>query len=238
MTKTNKNKFDKEAKINFLKEVPILKNIPDEMLLEVCDKCVCKNFRKGELVYKKGDPPNWVYFVYSGHVAEFVGYSSSVEIIVKTRKKYDYIGEMGALIDQSYPNTAIALEAVTLLAISKEVFLKIVHNNISVMKHINEALIDRLVKSSKNIINVMYLDASGRLAFILVGLVNDKNGDIDSLIRVTHSELASTAGMARQTASLLLGEWRDQGIVETTRGGIRVLDLDRLMDIIIDSELR
>lgn len=223
---------------NFLRQVPLLDKVHKDMLLEIASKSVIRHYKKGHIVYRKGEPANWLYLVYSGNVAEFVGYSSSVEIIVKTRKKYDYIGEMGILINEPYPNAAIALENLTLVAITKEDFMQLTYTIPSIMSYINRELIDRLVNSCKNIINAMYLDAPGRLAFTLAGLVTDKNGFNNALIRVTHNELASTAGMARQTASLLLGEWRQKGIVETYRGGIMVKDIDALMDIIIDSELR
>lgn len=198
-----------------------------------------KHYKKGNIIYRKGDPSNWIYFVYSGHVAEFVGYKSSVEIIVKTRKKYDYIGEMGILVDEPYPNTAIALEKLTMIAFSKEKFLELMLVTPSIMQYINKELIDRLVNSCKNTINAMYLDASGRLAFAIVNLATDKAGYTnDTIIYVTHNELASTAGMARQTASVLIEEWRQKGILETQRGKIKIKDIYKLMDIIIDSELK
>jgi CRP-like cAMP-binding protein len=158
---------------------------------------------------------------------------------VKTRKRLDYIGEMGILGDMPYPNTAIALEKVTLVAFSKEKFMELVLSTSSILQYINKELIDRLVNSSINAINAMYLDASGRLAFALVNLATDKAGHTnDTIINITQSELASTAGMARQTASILLEEWRENGILETLRGSIKVKDINRLMDIIINSELK
>lgn len=225
--------------LNFLREIPLLKSVPKDVLESISITSAIKDYKKGSIIYKKGDPSNWVYFILTGHVAEFVGYNSSVEIIVKTRKRLDYIGEMGILADMPYPNTAIALEKVTLVAFSKEKFMELVLSTSSVLQYINKELIDRLVNSSINAINAMYLDASGRLAFALVNLATDKAGHTnDTIINITQSELASTAGMARQTASILLEEWRENGILETLRGSIKVKDINRLMDIIINSELK
>ncbi len=236
--KDNICSIDNTNIFNFLKQVPLLDKIHKDILLDIASKSVIKHYKKGDIVYRKGESSNWLYFVYSGNVAEFVGYNSSIEIIVKIRKKYDYIGEMGILINEPYPNTAIALEKLTLVSITKYDFMELASESPFILSYINRELIDRLVNSCKNIINAMYLDAPGRLAFTLVGLITDKNEFNNSMIRITHSELASTAGMARQTVSLLLGEWRQNGIVETYRGGIMIKDIDALMDIIINSELR
>lgn len=233
------NAHDDSDVLNFLKEIPLLKKVPKDMFANISLSGKVKHYKKGNIIYRKGDPSNWIYFVYSGHVAEFVGYKSSVEIIVKTRKKFDYIGEMGVLVDEPYPNTAIAIEKLTLIAFSKEEFLELMLITPSIMQYINKELIDRLVSSCKNTINAMYLDASGRLAFAIVNLATDKAGYTnDTIIYVTHNELASTAGMARQTASVLIEEWRQKGILETQRGKIKIKDIYKLMDVIIDSELK
>jgi len=217
----------------------LLSKVPKNALESISTVSTIKSYKKGGIIYRKGDPSNWIYFIFTGHVAEFVGYNSSVEIIVKTRKSLDYIGEMGILAEVPYPNTAIALERVTLIAFSKEKFLELVLTNPSVLHYINRELIDRLVNSSKNTINAMYLDAQGRLAFALVNLATDKAGHTnDTVINITQSELASTAGMARQTASMLLEEWREQEILETLRGSIKIKDINGLMHIIMNSELK
>ncbi len=223
----------------FLKEVPLLSKVPGDVLDNVSRSGVIKSYKKGNIIYRKGDPSNWIYFVLSGHVAEFVGYNSSVEIIVKTRKRLDYMGEMGILADEPYPNTSIALENVTLAAFPKEKFLEMIMGTPSILLYITKELIDRLVNSCKNTINAMYLDAPGRLAFVLVNLATDKGMNANGTeIHITQSELASTAGMVRQTASILLEEWKGRGILETLRGMIKIKDITSLTDIIMNSELK
>lgn len=224
--------------LEFLKEVPLLNKVPKSDLEDVSKVCNVKNYKRGNIIYRKGDSSNWLYFILTGHVAEFVGFHSSVEIIVKTRKRFDYIGEMGILANEPYPNTAMALENATLIALSKERFLNLIRTNPSILNYINKELIDRLVNASRSTINAMYLDSPGRLAFSLVNLATDKAGLAnDTIINVTQGELASTAGMARQTASIILEEWRGKGFIETSRGRIKIKDINTLIEIIINSEL-
>jgi len=75
---------------------------------------------------------------------------------------------MGILSNTTYPNTAIALEDTSLVAISRTSFLDTIWNSTSVCRVIIMELIDRLNNSAQNMVNSMYLEASGRLAFTLV----------------------------------------------------------------------
>ena len=99
-------------------------------------------------------------------------------------------------------------------------------------------LVERLTNSAQNMVNSMYLDAPGRLAFTLLNLMPGAGQARSGELRVTQSSLAASAGMARQTAAAILGEWRKAGWISTDRGRLSVLDLDCLLDLIMNSELR
>lgn len=236
--KTTKTKDNIDI-ITFLNEIPILKGISDQVILDLSLNSTIKHFNKRNIIYKAGEPANWFYLVYLGQIAEFVSYKGSVEVIVKTKKKFEYLGEMGILINEPYPNTSIALEKLILIGIPKDYFWKLASENLSVLQHINKELINRLVNSSRKNISTMYLDAPGKLAFTLLKLCESSSQVNDGLkIYITHNELGATAGMARQTASVLLSKWSKEGILNTSRGRIDLIDIDALMDIIIDSELK
>lgn len=168
---------------------------------------------------------------------ESVYYGSSADIIVKIRSDRDYFGEMGILANLSYPNTALALEDTTLIAVPRSYFLEVVWSNTSVCRVIIEQLIERLVNSAQNMVNAMYLDAPGRLASTIVNLTTNTQRQTMN-VRITQSALASSSGMARQTAAKILGDWRREGIISTERGRFHVHDFNRLLDIILESEIR
>lgn len=85
----------------------------------------------------------------------------------------------------------------------------------------------------------MYLDAPGKLAFTLVTLMDDiDHEEGNPTISVTQHDLAATAGIARQTASKILSEWRELGWINTIRGKIEITNLDALLEEIINSELK
>jgi CRP/FNR family transcriptional regulator len=49
-------------------------------------------------------------------------------------------------------------------------------------------------------------------------------------IRITHQEIAAELGSSREVISRILEDFSRQGIIETSRGIIEILDFDALQD--------
>ena len=49
-----------------------------------------------------------------------------------------------------------------------------------------------------------------------------------AVVHLTHQELANMIGICRQTATLFLGRFRDEGILDTGKGYIKLYDMNRL----------
>lgn len=221
---------------DFLGETPLLRQVQRKQLLSLAAKARVISFPKGSVIFRIGDQPNWLYFLYKGYITECVAYGSSMNIIVKTRKKHDYIGEMGILSGRPYPNTAMAMGDAVLIAFSKEALLDMLEMHYSVSQYIILELIDRLTGSAKKLVNTMYLDAPARLAFTIVSLSSDMAGNHHD-ISVTQNELAAASGTARQTVAKILGEWRKEGYIQTERGKLSLINPDALLEIITQYEI-
>lgn len=222
---------------DFLRTVPLFADIPEKDMDTLVSFCKVVHKKKGSLIYRKEDSSNHLYLIQTGYVMESVFYGSSADIIVKIRTNRDYFGEMGILSNHAYPNTALALEDTMLITVPQSCFLDTVWNNASVCKVIIAELIDRLLNSAQNMVNAMYLDAPGRLASTVVNLTTSTQNK-SMKVRITQSALAAASGMARQTAAKILGDWRKEGIISTERGRFCVLDFNRLLDIILESEIK
>lgn len=222
---------------SFLLTVPLLSGLSRSYLEELSTHCRMVFRKKGTVIYRKEDISNHLYIIKSGCIMESVFYGASEDIIVKIRTNKEYFGEMGTLAGHVYPNTALTLEDSTLNTMPKSCFLDTVWNHTCVCRVIIHELMERLVNSAQNMVNAMYLDALGRLASTVVNLTTSAQQKAMK-IRVTQSALASSSGMARQTAAKILGDWRREGIISTERGRFCVLDFNRLLDIILESEIK
>ncbi|ODU56052.1 MAG: hypothetical protein ABT01_04740 [Clostridium sp. SCN 57-10] len=230
---------DKTGDISgFLKTTHIFQNVPLAALEEAAVRCVISHPRRGAILYRKGNSAKFMYFLRQGYVMESVNYRESVDVIVKVKCPGDYFGETAIMTDMEYQNTAIVTEDANLILMPKETFLRLAQSNYSVCSVVIRELVERLTNSAQNMVNSMYLDAPGRLAFTILNLTGVADKRHIREIRVTQGALAASSGMARQTAAKVLSEWRRDGWIATDRGKLCVLDVDRLLNIILNSELR
>lgn len=218
-----------------LQETEIFRNVPGEQLEQAAEYCRLSRVKRGSSVFRKGEAANHLYILQKGLVMEQVYYRESVDVIVTVKSPGSFLGETALMTDTNYLNTALALEDVVLVSMPKSVFLDLAWNHPAVCQVVIRELVKRLTNSAENMVHSMYLDAPGRLAFTVLNLTTAANRTMD--LRVTQSALAATAGMARQTAAKILGDWRAEGWISTDRGRVSVLDMDRLVDIIMKSEL-
>lgn len=230
---------DKAEKISlFLKTTAIFRDVSLPLLEAAAGRCQMIRQKRGTVLYHKGRAANLMYFLQSGYVMESVFYRDSVDIIVKVKGPGDYFGETAVMTDMEYLNTALVMEDAALVLMPKDVFLNLAWNNHSVCQVVIRELVERLTNSAQNMVNSMYLDAPGRLAFTILNLTPTAGESRDLEMRVTQSALAASAGMARQTAAKILSDWRREGWISTDRGRLSVKNLDHLLEIITNSEMR
>ncbi|MGI6497340.1 MAG: Crp/Fnr family transcriptional regulator [Oscillospiraceae bacterium] len=82
---------------------------------------------------------------------------------------------------------------------------------------------------------ILFMSFDKRLALFLLGEMNKTEGD---LIQITHEQTAKYMGSAREVVTRMLNYFAGEGIVELSRGGIRVLDRRGLQKLAQESGQR
>ena len=72
---------------------------------------------------------------------------------------------------------------------------------------------------------ILFMSMDKRLAIFLLDESVNRKSDVISL---THEQIAKYMGSAREVVSRMLKYFSSEGIVEVSRGGIRILDKNRL----------
>lgn len=218
----------------FLKTVPLLAGLSENALLSIARVCSLKRIQCGQVLFRRGDAPEAVYLVKSGVVVEFAGGPNELEMIVKARRRGDYFGEMGILVDEPSLVTAIATQAGTLVVIPKQEFLTLVWSQPSMMKYIIKTLIHRLKMSSEKQISFAMMDAHARLAYVLLWLEQEEGKS--GFITTTQEDIASCCGLVRQTVAKILGEWRRLGLINTLHKKIVLIDRAALVQVMLEEK--
>ncbi len=92
-----KNYVMDESNEKLLKEITILRLLPDETQEQLISKFVFLNFKFGEIIVKEGDPADSFYLMTSGKARVVTVMKDGGEIPLKTLSAGDCFGEMGLL---------------------------------------------------------------------------------------------------------------------------------------------
>ncbi len=79
-----------------------------------------KSFKKGEVIFKQGDPGDCMYDVYTGRVGVYTGYGTPEQKLLMEYFPDHYFGEMGLLEKAPRSATAVALNSDTTLGVVTE----------------------------------------------------------------------------------------------------------------------
>jgi len=193
-----------------------------------------KNFevKKGEVIFKEGDPVTGIYFVYNGTVKVHKKWGDDKELIVRFAKKGDIAGHRGLGKEMFYPVSATALEPSTVCFIELNFFLSSLKINSEFLFQLMMFFAEELKVSERNMRNLAHMQVKGRVAIALLTLkekfgINDK-GCID--IRLSRQDLASYAGTTYETVFRVMNEFVEENNISVNGKDIRVLDANKLLE--------
>ena len=75
---------------------------------------------------------------------------------------------------------------------------------------------------------ILFMSLDKRLAIFLLDEISKRGGDT---VRLTHEQIAKYIGSAREVVKRMVKYFVSEGLVESSRGGIRILDKSRLRRI-------
>lgn len=219
--------------IKFFRSVGIFAELSEQELESLAAQAVETEYQKGAVICKKDTLAIAVYFIETGSVSEFAVDKNDFSCFTKTRRKFDYFGELGTLLEECYATTVVADGPCVVASLSHHAFCNAVWHNPCCVKVLLRTCLVRLQRSAEKHISFTLFNAEGRLAYTML-LLQDSGAGI-KYVNMTQEEIAQSCGISRQTASRILNNWKQLGIVEICRGRLRVETPTMLAEILLDS---
>lgn len=117
----------------------------------------------------------------------------------------------------------------SVILVNSSVFSKLANQNIYVENYIYKVTAERFSDVMWAMQQILFMSFDKRLAIFLNDEIVKTKSDT---INMTHDQIAKYIGSAREVVSRMLKYFSNEGIVELSRGGIKVLDKKRLSKLI------
>ena len=187
---------------------------------------------RGEFIYMPGDRADLIYFLRQGRVKLSVLAESGKEIAIDIIQPGEIFGEF-ALVDESpRSNMVQALDDILMWAFSKRDFTQLLTSQPKLALNYIRLVGDRRRRMEKKLSDITSKAVSARVCELLHELSTSsaelETAVTDFLVPLTHHDVASLIGAARQTTTTVLNDLERRSIIELGRGWIRVKRLKEL----------
>lgn len=200
-----------------------------------------KNFaiKKGQQIFREGDPVTGIYFIYTGNVKVHKRWDNEKDVIIRFSRPGDILGHLGLGNDPVYPVSTTALEPVTVCYLDMAFFESTLAVNGQLTYKLMRFFANELQESEKRTRNLSHMSVKARIAQALITLKTNFGANHNGLINIelTRQDIASFAGASYETLFKVANEFSEKNYIRSDAKKITILQEESLMKIIEEDNL-
>ncbi len=206
------------SKPNASNVLNVLSELPETLLSGLFEDAVAHNLRDGEALFRAGDIGDGCYRIQTGLVKIVVASQQGEERIISLLGPNAIVGELSMIDGRPRSASVVAIADCSLSFVSRAKFEKYTEAHPELTSYLVRTLARRLREADDALAAATFLSVKGRLARALLHLaeyVGEDNGGgrIQLRHKISQSDLAAMAGVARENVSRTMSEWRKLDIV-------------------------
>jgi CRP/FNR family cyclic AMP-dependent transcriptional regulator len=211
-------------KTNVLRSHPLFLDLDADALNQLCRYAKKKSFKRGVTIFAKGDPGQSLFFIITGTVKIGVSSADGRGAIFNMVDAGEMFGEIAVLDGLARTADAIANSNCELFVIDRRDFLSLLACQPVLATKLIELLCVRLRWISDHVERVIFPELSGKLAKVLMRLIDRPGAALDKTVVITQQEIGEMLGVSRESINKQLHEWAQRKLVRLQRGSITVID--------------
>jgi len=212
----------------------ILKNIPVDLRQSLENQMIDKTYRKGQPIFLEGSYPSGIFYLKEGLVKKYKTDHAGKEHLLSICSTGELIGYSALLCNESYPDSATAIETSRLGFLPKEQFLSATHESNDLMLGLLSSLSHEFSVLVNSVMIFAHMTVRERLSLTLLILsakFAKKNHAEHVEIVLSREDLANMVGTATETLVRLLQEFKKEGIIEINAKKIKLVKTKMLMEM-------
>jgi CRP-like cAMP-binding protein len=187
-----------------------------------------REFSRGAVLFREGEPGHEMFVVHQGRVAitKTVG---EVEKILSTLGPGEFLGEMSILNNRPRSATATCADDCKLLVIDGKTFEAMIRSNAEIAVRLIKKLSDRLAEANEQIENLLLTDAASRVVhYLATAAERGTRTPAGQKIELPPRELAARVGVRADQADEALMKLLKAKLIAVHPDGLVVPDVAKL----------
>jgi len=223
---------DRVPLLKVLKATPLFGALTDDEIAALGARTRTRTCAAGEVLFSEGDRCTGLHIVAAGRVRIFKTSANGREHVLAMEGPGSSIAELPIFDGGSFPASASAVEAATLLFISRDDFRALCMEHPEIALKVLQVVGGRLRRLVGIIEELSFTTVRHRLiSWILRRARADgrpTSRGVAFSLGATHQELAAQIGTVRELVSRNIARLQAQGFIETQGQEVTVLDADGL----------
>ena len=186
-------------------------------------------YKPGTTVYCEGNVGNHIFYITKGEVKTFKVNEDGKELITDLFKDKNFFGFTSFLSNKPYTENAEAILHTEIIKLEKKELLYLIKSNPQLGLNFLDLLSNDLDNVKEHLMHIAYDSVRKKTADALLQLIPE--GSRDKLIRISRSDLASMIGIAKETLTRTLTDFKDEKLIRTNRNTIQVVNSQKLINI-------
>lgn len=201
----------------------LLSDLPSQLSAGLLAGATPRRLAADEVLFIAGDPGDGLYRVDEGLLKVSIASASGAERILAILGPGSIVGDLALIDGKPRSATVTALRECKVRFLSRAAFDKFAAKEPEIYKYLVTVLAARLRDTDQIVAAGSFLPLKGRVARALIDLAHAFGNDVGGgriVIRqkVSQSDLASMAGIARENVSRIMNDWMRAKVVTRISG--------------------
>jgi len=208
-------------------EVDIFADLSTAEMEAIAAAAPMKTYSAGDLLYSPHQPVETLFILKKGRVRIFRVSPDGRALTTALITPGTIFGEMVLLGQQMHDNFAEALDDVVVCVMSRADVHRFLLSDPRIATRISEILGGRVAELERRLSDTVFKNVPQRIAATLCLLARDQQKrplGRGVQLALTHEQIAALTGTSRETATKVLGEYADRGMLRLGRGKVTILD--------------
>lgn len=183
--------------------------------------------KKNQVVYYEGDKSQGLYLVVSGRIKAIRQAEDGRELMTGIYAADEYVGINAALSGSPYTDTATAMEDSLLCHIPQGQIDDLLGKYPNVAQKFIKILANDIREKEELLVQLTYHSVRKKMSEALLRLYHAGNDNVT--FNMSREDLAAMSGMAIETVSRTLADFKEEGLIEKKSNVLIITDLQRLI---------